>query len=317
MSKRLFAKKTVFAKIETTYGTDINPSAAPANAVQTKKLSITPIEADELKREIDNGALGAKPTLLAGKHVIIEFDVDMAGSGTAGVAPAYAPLLLGCGMAENDLSADVDPRFEYDPVSESFSALSFHVYVDGVWHKLVGARGTWSIKTAIKGFCDFHFRFLGLFVPVSEQSVPARDYTAYKIPVPGSAANTDVTLGGKALAMTTFDLDMAGELVHHETSAAEEILLTNRGFKGSISFESPKVSAPELEFDVWSRAADKATSALVFQHGQSAGNIVSITGPAIEVGKPAYEEKNKLTLVKMPFSALPVDSDDEIKLIIK
>lgn len=317
MAKRLFSKKTVFAGVESVYGTDVNPSATPAYAVQTKKLSITPIEGDELKREIDTGNLGSKPTLLAGKYVVIEFDVDMAGSGTAGVAPGYAPLLLGCGMAENDLSADVDPRFEYDPVSESFSALSFHVYVDKVWHKLVGARGTWSIKTAMKGFCDFHFKFMGLFVPVSEADVPDRDYTKYKIPVPGSAANTELTLGGKALAMTSFDLDMAGDLVHHETSVAEEILLTGRGFKGSISFESPKVTAPEFEFDVWSRAVDKATSALAFQHGQSAGYIVAITAPAIEVGKPTYEEKNKLALVKMPIRALPVAGDDETKIIIK
>ena len=314
MAKKLFRKKVVFAAIEPTYGTDANPQNTAANAVQTKNLSITPIEAEELQRELDGGSLGANPTLLAGKRVMIEFDVDAAGSGTAGAAPAYAALIRGCGFAETDLSADPDPRFEYDPVSSGFDALSLYTYLDGTLHRLVGARGSISMKGDMKGFADFHFKFLGLFLPISESTAPTRDYSGYQTPVPTSAANDELTVHGTAVPATAFNWDLGGELVHHETTAGEEILLTDRQVKGSFTMEAPDATG----FPVWDRAQDKQTGAMLYQHGTTAGNIVEISAPALEVGKPSYTEQNGVAMVQTPYTLLPTSAgDDDIKIIIK
>ncbi len=314
MAKKLFKKKVLFAALEGVYGTDATPQTTPANAVQTKNLSITPIEAEELQREVDGGSLGANPTLLAGKRVMIEFDVDAAGSGTAGTRPAYAALIRGCGFAETDLSADADPRFEYDPVSSGFDALSLYTYLDGTLHKLVGARGSISMKGDMKGFADFHFKFLGLFLPITESAAPARDYSAYKTPVPTSAANDELTVHGTAVPATGFNWDMGGNLVHHETTAGEEVLLTDRQVTGQFVMEAPDAAG----FPVWTRAEDKQTGTLLYQHGTAAGNIVEISAPALEVGKPSYTDQNGVAMVQVPYTLLPTSAgDDDIKIIIK
>lgn len=311
-------KKTVFAGLEApgAYGVDVDPSATPAKAIETERFSITPIEGEELKREIDNGMLGAKPSLLSGVYVMIEFDVAMAGSGTAGTAVPYAPLIMGCGFAENDLSGDVDPRMEYDPVDESFSALSFHTWYGGNWHKLLGARGSLSVKSPIPGQAYWHFKFMGLFVPISESAVPARDYTAFKQPVPTGATNTEVTVHGKIVACNDFNLDLNGALSYDETSAAQEIYLSDREVKGSMVIETPVVGSGGL--DVFARALDRATGALLFEQGVTSGNIINISGPALEVGKVSYDGEKKKSRINMPYTLLPTSAgNDDVKIITK
>ncbi len=311
MAKKLFRKKVVFAAIESPYGTDATPQTTATNAVQTKNLSITPLEGDELQRNVDGGGLGAVPTVLAGKYVMIEFDVDAAGSGAAGTAPAYGPLIQGCGFAE---TVTTGVSVEYDPISSNFPSLSLYTYIDGTLHKLLGARGSISFKGDMKGFADFHFKFMGLFMPISESAAPARDYSAYQTPVPTSAANDELTVHGTAVPAAAYNWDMGGNLVHHETTAGEEILLTDRQVSGSFTMEAPDASG----FPVWDRAQDKQTGAMLYEHGTSAGNIIEISAPALEVGKPSYTDQNGVAMVQTPFVLLPTSSgDDDIKITIK
>jgi len=311
MAKQLSRKKVVFAAIESTYGTDATPQTTPANAVQTKNLSITPIEGDELQRNIDGGGLGAMPTVLAGKYVMIEFDVDAAGSGAAGTAPAYGPLIQGCGFAE---TVNTGISVEYDPISSNFPALSLYTFLDRTLHKLLGARGSISFKGDMKGFADFHFKFMGLFMPISEATSPQRDYSSYIEPVSTSSANDELTVHGTAVPAAAYNWDMGGNLVHHETTAGEEILLTDRQVSGSFTMEAPDASG----FPVWDRAQDKQTGAMLYAHGTSAGNIIEISAPALEVGKPSYTDQNGVAMVQTPFVLLPTSTgDDDIKITIK
>ena len=313
MAKKNFRKKVIFIAEEATYGVDAGPAGAPANAIQTKNLSITPLEGDELQRQLDTGALGALPTLLAGVHALVEFDVDMAGSGAAGTAPAYGTLFLGCGFAE---TVNSGVSVDYDPVSSGFSSLSIYTYIDNNLHVLLGARGSVGVKGDMKSFADWHFKFMGLFVPVQEQNIPARDYSAYQTPVPTSAATVLPCTDSSSLAASAFSLDLNAELVHHETTAGEEILLTDRKVSGSFTMEAPDIGAGE--WDVWSRARDKQTGPLLYAHGASAGNIVEISAPALEVGKVSYADKNGIAMVQVPFVLLPTgNGDDEIKITFK
>lgn len=316
MARKLFDKKAIFVGLESTYGVDTNPSATPTKAVLTKNLSITPIEGNELKRALDTGTLGADSSVLAGVHSMVEFDIDMASSGAAGTAPAYAPLLMGCGFAQTDLSADPDPRFEYDLVDENFDALGFYTFIDGTLHKLLGARGDMSVKASMQNYGDFHFKFTGMFVPISESSAPARDYIAFKTPLPNSAINTELTVHAKTVSATDVNLALNNNVVFHETTTGQEILITDRQPNGSFVMEAPNVGGGD--FDVWSRAADKTTGPYLYQQGQSSGNIVIISGPALEVGKPTYSDQNKIAMVNVPF--VPLDSsagNDAVKITIK
>ena len=102
----LARKKIILVKIESTYGIDPTPTGA-ANAIWAKNINITPIDADKAKRDLFTGWLGNTQELQGGFRVSMDFEVEMAGSGTAGTAPAWGPLMRACGHAETLVAAAV------------------------------------------------------------------------------------------------------------------------------------------------------------------------------------------------------------------
>ncbi len=95
--------KALLAKLETTYGEDSGPTGA-LNAILASNVTLRPMEGQQVTRENDRGFLGARPSTWANLQISLEFDVEAAGSGTAGTPPAYAVLLEGCGFAETLLT---------------------------------------------------------------------------------------------------------------------------------------------------------------------------------------------------------------------
>lgn len=102
----LSRKRTILAKIETTYGTDPTPTGA-ANAILVRNQKITPQETETASRDVIRPYLGNSEQLPVAIHAMAEFEVEIAGAGAAGTAPAYGPLLRACGFAEFILAAAV------------------------------------------------------------------------------------------------------------------------------------------------------------------------------------------------------------------
>lgn len=92
-------RRVILAKIEGTYGVDSAPTGA-ANAILVRSLDVTPLDADVVSRDVVRPFLGSQGNLIAGQKVTVSMEIELAGSGTAGSAPAYGPLLRACGLAE-------------------------------------------------------------------------------------------------------------------------------------------------------------------------------------------------------------------------
>lgn len=94
----LTRKRLIAAEIESVYGTDPTPGAA--DAILVRDLNITPMQSDVVNRDVVRPYLGASQQLLANTRVECTFSVELAGSGTAGTAPRFSPVLRSCGLAE-------------------------------------------------------------------------------------------------------------------------------------------------------------------------------------------------------------------------
>ena len=138
---KLYRKRTILAKIESTVGTDSVPGSA--NAIKVRELTIEPIQSDEVTRDLVRGYLGNFETLLANTRVQITAECELAGSGTAGTAPRYGPLLKSCGFSETVASGT---SVTYAPVSSAISSCSIYYNTDGILHKITNCRGTMSIS---------------------------------------------------------------------------------------------------------------------------------------------------------------------------
>src|SRR5690349_1747983 len=100
-----YRKRTILAKIESSYGTDPTPTGT-ANAIRVRgNLQPKPLMQGYASRDLIRGFKGNFDQLPDEAFSSIEFEVEMIGAGTAGTAPPYAPLLRACSYSQTLLAA--------------------------------------------------------------------------------------------------------------------------------------------------------------------------------------------------------------------
>jgi hypothetical protein len=152
----LTRKKTLIAKIESVYGTDSVPTGA-SNAMLVKNLNIVPLAADLVSRDLVRPYLGNSEQLIAQKYVQLDFEVEMVGSGTIGLAPAYDPLLKACGFAKAATTAAITIT---RASSTATATLAAHGYANGDKVVISGAvqteyNGTFTISNVTTNTFDY------------------------------------------------------------------------------------------------------------------------------------------------------------------
>ena len=189
---RLMRKTAILAKIETTYATDAAPAGA-ANAILISNATFT-FNYNNVDRDLMRAYLGGAEQLVGSRNVTASFDVEIAGSGAAGTAPAWGPLVRACGMAE---TITASARVEYNPVSATFDSLTIYYSVDGLLHKAIGCRGTMTMGMGEGERPLFKFTFTGIDGGTVAQADPTQTLTAFKPPLVVTDANSgDIKLGG-------------------------------------------------------------------------------------------------------------------------
>src|SRR5690606_13420387 len=97
---RKFRNVVLLAKVETTKGTSASPTAASNAMLPVGEVSLTPVDAERVPRNVIRGYYGAPDALVGSTWMRLGFSVEAASSGTAGTAPAWGALLQGCGFTE-------------------------------------------------------------------------------------------------------------------------------------------------------------------------------------------------------------------------
>lgn len=307
----LTRKRTILAKIETTYGTDPTPTGA-ANAILVRNLNITPLNAELLNRDLVRPYLGASEQLLASAYVGIDFEVEMAGAGAAGTAPAYGSLLKACGMTETLVAL---ATATYTPVSSSFSSVTIYYNVDGVLHKLTGCRGNVEIDIKARQIPVFKFTFTGLYNAPSDTVLPTVSYTAFQTPL---AANSDNSSGFSLFsysgALESLTMNFNNGVQYRSLIGAEDVLMTDRQLSGQVVFEAPTIAAK----DFFSLALGTTLGALDITHGTTAGNKVQISSSRVNVTNPTYQDQNGIQMLQVPMRLIPSTAgNDEISIVVK
>lgn len=102
----LTRKRTILAKIESSYGVDPTPTGS-ANAILMKNLTVTPMETTLVPRDLIRPYLGNFTNLPAAIYAKVAFEVEVAGAGSAGSAAPYGALLRACALSETLLASPV------------------------------------------------------------------------------------------------------------------------------------------------------------------------------------------------------------------
>lgn len=304
----LTRKRLILAKKETTYGTDSSP--AGTDAVLVRNLEITPIEADIVSRDLIRPYLGNSPQLLANSRVSITFQVELAGSGTAGTAPRFGGILQACGMSETVVAST---SVTYAPVSSNFSSVSIYFNNDGILHKATGCRGSFSLNAAVGEIPTIDFTMTGVYNAPTDTAAPAATYTNQASPLVFKQGNTsNFQLFSYAGCLQSVSFDIANETVYRElVGCTKEVLITNRAPSGEVMIEAPALATK----DYFNLAQTETTGNLTFLHGTTAGNRVTLTASQVDISNPSYSDQDGIQMLNIPYVAVPTTTgNDEVSL---
>jgi hypothetical protein len=306
MAKRFWRKLALLAKIETTYATDPTPTGA-ANAILAVNVTHRTMVAEQLSRELMLPYLGHQGVMLTGQVSTLEFSVEFAGSGAAGTAPAYGPLLRMCGLAET-IAAGVSAT--YAPVSAAFESGSIYFNQDGVRKIMLGVRGTATLELVPQQIPRWRFTFTGLTGTISDTVLPSTTLTGFVKPVPVSAAQTTLSLHSTALIAERFSLDLGVTVEKRMLIGEDSIQITDRQSTGSVVAEAGTIAAKN-----WYAIAKAHTpGALALVHGTAAGNIITIGAPAVQIGLVEDGQTQGIINNTLPLMFLPSTGNDEFSV---
>ena len=308
----LTRKTVILAKVETGgYGVDATPTPA-ANALLVKDVAVKPV-GEVVERDFLRSSLSPLEFVRGMKEVELSFETELKGTGTAGSVPAWGwegELLRACGMDEQ-INTGVD--ITYQPVSVDFESASIYVYKDGIFHKILGCRGTFAIVGTVGQYLALRWTFRGLYAAPADDSPATQTFSSVK---PAVLLSAGLTIASYSPVASRIEVALNNELGRrtdiNEAEGLKEVLITRRRPGGSFDPESALEATHPFWAD-WQTALAKALN--IGPIGATAGNKVTITAPKMQLEDIAYGDREGLQTYEIPFRLAMSAGDDE--LVIK
>ncbi|MEI9885909.1 MAG: phage tail tube protein [Rhizomicrobium sp.] len=308
---KLTNKNIILGMLESAYATDPVPDAT--NAMLVSNLNLAPMVASDQPRNRAFANFGSSASKLAQLNRTLSFSVEMAGSGAAGTAPLYGPLLRACGLAE---TITASTKTAYAPISAAWESAVLKHNRDALMHGLLGSRGSLSWKMQRGQLPTLDFSMTGLFGPVTDVAMADVISTLANFvdSVEVNKVNTATcTLHGYAVVLESLSIDLGNKVGFRDRPNAASVDITDRAVVGNISFEATTVAAKD-----WVSIAKANTlGALQVIHGTTAGNIVQLDAPKVQIGVPAYNDVDGVLHLSAPLMLRRNLGDDEVTYTVK
>jgi hypothetical protein len=308
MPLRLFATQLA-AKIEATEGT--KETLALADAMLHKNLAFSP-EIEQYARDLLRGTLSRDPSISGKRSAKLAFDIELVGSGTAGTAPFWGPLMKACGFSETIVAST---SVTYKPATNSLSnSMTLAGYMDGIIKRLWGARGNVKLSIDAGKPGILHFEFEGADFEVVDGALLAPSYSTI---VPPAFLSAALLLDAYAAIVSKADIDVANGLAKrvslNSSSGFLSTLIKGRNPKGSLDPELPLVAG----YDFYGKWKTLGTlGSLSLSAGATAGNIVTITCSKVRYTSIADQDRDGLRVLGLDFQPCLNTGDDEISIAL-
>lgn len=268
------SNEALFAKIETTYGTDPTPVAG-TDAILFSDLQIVPFERLRMyQRAAVRASLGTLQHLYGGALGGIRFNAELKGSGAAGTAPEIGPLLRACGLGQTIVGGT---SVTYAPVSTALESITIYGFEFGrVRHIFSGCRGNVSIRFVAGEPVMGAFEFIGKRGTVTDQTQPVPTINST---VPVTAKGMATTIGGVgSLVVQDYELNLNnvvsvdGNL--NDSEGYGNVTITKRDPTLSLQLHSELIATLNPYSDLTAGTARALASGTL---GSVAGNRLALT----------------------------------------
>ena len=309
---RRWKRLAMLIKAETTYGTDAAPAAA--DGIIASNITFTPLDGEEVRRDLMLPYLGNQGMILTATYGRLEFDVEIAGSGTPATPPKYSALLRTAGFAATIAAGPTPPpSVTYSIVETGVESGTVHFVSDGVRHIFLGGQANIVLNFVPNQIPKFRVTYTGLLGAVSDAAMPTVTMTGWTTPVPVSKANTTLALHGWSAVAESLTIDLGNTITPRHLIGDERVIITDRQSTGTAVVEAKSIAT----IDWFARARNATTGALSLVHGTTAGNIVEITAPAVQIGKPSQGQTDNIVNYSLPLMLQPVAGRDELTITVR
>lgn len=255
--------------------------------------------------------LSPLPSVMGKRSGKLPFMTELVGSGTAGTAPFWGKLMKGCAFGETLVALT---SAAYAPASTAIPSMTLAAYMDGVIHKLWGARGSvkLNLETGKPGL--LHFDFQGSDFSHTDGAMLVG--VTYSSIVPPVFLGATFTIDGVEFNVDKVEFDIANTLAlrtnPNADSGHQSCLITGR--KGKISLDPEMVLASTK--DIWTMWRNGATVALSAVLGSTPGNIVTISCPAFQIQDVKFGNRTGIRLNNLTAMMALDAGDDELTITL-
>jgi len=307
-------KRLLLAAAESTYGTA--PTFTGNDALLVSNLDINPLDVNLLDRELVLPFFGNREKVVGQRMGSVTFDVELSGSGTAGTAPRWGRCLRACGFGEAVVSTT---SVTYAPASSGIIGLSLDFNADGNRHLLTGCRGTATLNLAAGEIPRISFEFMGIYNAAAKATQTTPTFANQAAPVVVNSQNTtSVSAFSFSSCMESFNLALNNENPFRQLAGcSQQVLVSDRAPSGEIVIEAPVIGSSAGEKDFFAAVSAQTLGAITWQHGQTAGNIVTFNAPTCNLDSPTYADSDGVMMLNLPFMPVPTSAgNDEFTLVL-
>lgn len=300
-------KTTLYCKIETASGTDIEPAVTDGVIAYDVDLSV---KGDMKERAAGNADRSFYPNIRGKTTVELKFWIELKGSGTAGTPPKWAPLLEACDRQEVDGAASDDYI-----MASTLETATIYVNIDGILHKIVGCAGDCEIDLTAGEIAKLNFTFSGVYALPTDSACAAITVDSTNGLI---VKGTTTTFGSYAAIIEKIVLKFGNSVVERSSINATEGVLAfmvgNRNPSGVMTCEAVLRATSNADF--WSYFDTGATKAFTMTLGATAGNIVRVSAPACKLSAPKYGDRDGLRTFDIEFQCARSAGNDEIEIYL-
>ncbi len=242
---------------------------------------------------------------------VVEFDVELKGSGTAGTAPALGKLLKACGFGE---TVAASTSVTYKPASSAIGSMTLALYWNGVIEKIWGARGDVSLRLEDGKPGMLHFVFTGADFSVTDGAMLTSG-VAYESTVPPAFLNAAFQVDSYAALVGALEFRMGNKVALRPDANASS------GHKSAVITAREPVLTLDPEFvtvatyDFFGKLRSGNLGALTATLGATAGNICTITAPKVQYTNATPGDKDGILSLGVDCLLTRNAGDDELSIV--
>lgn len=308
--------QVLLAKIETTQGTDAEPTAAD-NAIKSGVIGIT-IDGQELTDPTVKGSISAEPRRYSNKTVTLSIPVVLKGSGTAGLPPEISPLLQCCACKETIVDTSGSEEVNYKPVNTAadMKTSTVYVYKDGLLVKVTGCMGNFTLSSPAGEFAQITFNLQGKFLSAADSANPSSPTYQDVDPVEVKAYGLTFGSYGDGI-IRDFGFETGNTVVSRKNLNApdglEPYFVTERNPIWNANIEA----VAESDSAFFSYFSNRTTTAMTFTHGSIGGNKVIFSAPKGNYDAPTFSSEDSILMYGLGGQLLENAGQDNFTLTFK